>query len=65
MFKTVETNTFLWFFDEHNIKKTVLEIEIFCNSRNVFDQLNASLLNKSINYLKKRLLYWSQIFQWH
>ncbi len=31
----------------------------------LFDQFNASLLNKSIHFLKKKKSYWSQIFEWY
>jgi len=40
---TVLLHIFSVFFD-------VFEIEIFCNIFNTFDQLNASLLNESINF---------------
>ncbi len=45
-------------------KQCLFEIEILCNIMNVFNvtfvQFNASLLNNSINFFKKKKSYWSQ-----
>ncbi len=52
-------NNFFWWI-ERSKDQYLFEIEIFCNIINVltvkFDQFNASLLNKSINFLKNILM---------
>jgi len=46
-------------------ERDLFEIEIFCNIIHIFtvtfDQFNASLLNKSINFFKKKIILTSNV----
>ncbi len=55
----VETVMYFIFLDSQMNRQHLFEIEIFCNIINVFtvtfDQFNASLMNKSINFFQINL----------
>ncbi len=56
----------LWWI-ESSKEQILFENEVFCNIINVFtvtfDQFNASLLNKHINFQRTRKFYWPQTFE--